>query len=515
MSPVNRLRRTLATIKPVHDSPIGLIHPYWARKPLNIIKVIIESLTEVGDTIADPFVGSGTVAFAALSSHRKVIASDLNPLACLLTKTNVLLALTPKRTNALLREYLQHLHNLTIKWFSLPSGYVIERRRFQVSGTYENGEFSLTPVEIVATTYNDSKYSGRMVLTGDDAVYTPKVPGTYLHSPVDFRKLRLIPNSRIAVPKGAKLSHYFTPENIAFINLSLREIPKFSRSLAERTILTALISSVFPLLRLSDKKASSQWPYWRPKLQLTSRNPLIVLNQRVQAFQEAGEWGATQLDTNSTKNFILKKSAVQDLFHKGIKQKSVDLVLTDPPYADQAPYLEYSSMWNLILRLGKTERLISKEIVKTDAPTRREDSDAYAQRLCKGFKVCCEMLKPGGHLAFFYQDRDLNNWRMIARTLATQGVLVRDIVPLPKQRRSMKTVTTPGRTLDGDLLIIAERVDVVTQSKSVDEFAAKHICDTKESIRERLVRQSDLSEHALRIRDCFARISEDFGSLGG
>jgi hypothetical protein len=64
---------------------------------------------------------------------------------------------------------------------------------------------------------------------------------------------------------------------------------------------------------------------------------------------------------------------------------------------------------------------------------------------------------PDGWLALFYQDPVLRHWVALQAALVSAGLTLREIVHLPKQRRSMKTVTTPGRTLDGDLLVIAHR----------------------------------------------------------
>ena len=59
----SRLRTRFEALVPRHDSPIGLVHPYWARKPLNVIDTLIEVLTQPGDLIVevrDPSALAGT-----------------------------------------------------------------------------------------------------------------------------------------------------------------------------------------------------------------------------------------------------------------------------------------------------------------------------------------------------------------------------------------------------------------------------------------------------------------------
>ncbi|MFY9983094.1 MAG: DNA methyltransferase, partial [Methanoregula sp.] len=55
------------------------IHKYWARKPDNIVAAYIERYSKEGDTVLDPFSGSGVTAIEALRLGRKAIAVDLDP----------------------------------------------------------------------------------------------------------------------------------------------------------------------------------------------------------------------------------------------------------------------------------------------------------------------------------------------------------------------------------------------------------------------------------------------------
>lgn len=66
------------------------LHQYWSRKPWYVVRQYIEHFTKEGDTILDPFVGSGITACEALIARRKIIATDLNPIATLITKITCL-----------------------------------------------------------------------------------------------------------------------------------------------------------------------------------------------------------------------------------------------------------------------------------------------------------------------------------------------------------------------------------------------------------------------------------------
>lgn len=64
------------------------IHAYPARLLVNIPSFFLStSLSAVGDTVLDPFCGSGTVLLESILANRNAIGADSNPLARLITKT--------------------------------------------------------------------------------------------------------------------------------------------------------------------------------------------------------------------------------------------------------------------------------------------------------------------------------------------------------------------------------------------------------------------------------------------
>lgn len=477
---VGLLKIKLSKEKPQHDTPIGLIHPYWARKPLNIVDTIIQHLSKPGDLILDPFAGSGTIPFSAVSNNRLAIGSDLNPLSIFISRNIIGLGKIKDSDLVFVKDFFKKAGDIYSKWFFY-NGEMIERIRYQVMGEYTNGNFRLTPTEIVTKRETKNAWKGRNVY---DNFELPELtaPKRLLSSPINFKKIELPENSRIAIPKGANLAHFFDEKNICVINYLYELISSSSTNENVKNAMLFILSSSMPLLRLSDKKASSQWPYWRPKTVVTSRNPFFVISKRIDAFEQGVEWARDK--ASNAENISLKKlyqsskvgsysinqSPAQNIRDLGIKNSSIDLILTDPPYADQAPYLEYSELWNSLLFQKKGSSFYSSEIVKTDAPLRKRDDSQYIFRLSEAFKECCEVLKPNGYLAFFYQDRNLLHWSEIAKTLNSHGLVIIDVLALPKQRRSLKTVTSPGRTFDGDLLVIARKQKLSSRTNAKNKI---------------------------------------------
>jgi hypothetical protein len=62
------------------------LHPWPAKFIPQIPAAVIAACSEPGDRVLDPFVGCGTTAVEALRAGRSVVATDINPLAVLITQ---------------------------------------------------------------------------------------------------------------------------------------------------------------------------------------------------------------------------------------------------------------------------------------------------------------------------------------------------------------------------------------------------------------------------------------------
>ena len=78
-------RRPLEAVRPhVHG-----FHVYPARLHPDTAAGLIDSLSNPGQVVLDPFVGSGTVAVEALAAGRLAVGNDLNPLAVAIARCKV------------------------------------------------------------------------------------------------------------------------------------------------------------------------------------------------------------------------------------------------------------------------------------------------------------------------------------------------------------------------------------------------------------------------------------------
>src|SRR5579862_948040 len=65
---------------------LAAFHKYWGKKPVECLAFLMEMLTQSGDVIIDPFVGSGFVGREAVLRGRRFIGIDINPVAVELSR---------------------------------------------------------------------------------------------------------------------------------------------------------------------------------------------------------------------------------------------------------------------------------------------------------------------------------------------------------------------------------------------------------------------------------------------
>lgn len=90
------------------ESTLHQIAPYIGRMKSRMAQCLIESYSQPGDIVLDPFVGSGVVALESAIRGRGVICCDFNPYAVTLTKAKLTAPPTLDEALARVQKYLHH-----------------------------------------------------------------------------------------------------------------------------------------------------------------------------------------------------------------------------------------------------------------------------------------------------------------------------------------------------------------------------------------------------------------------
>lgn len=440
-------------LKPIVDNPAGFMHNYMARKPYNVVSEIIKRFCPENGCVYDPMFGSGTTIIEASKLGRKAIGTDINLLAYKLCKTSLTrwdldkVARTIdsfcKDVRSLCSPLYMHIEDEETR--------ILERCHFDRCGT-----------ELVPTMYwyklqINGKLTGRKKAVASNAfIEQYKI---YEHSEKhNIEDIALIPNSRIAIGPNATVYSYFCNRNLIAMDRILGILRSYQNSYCY-DILELLVSSAINLIKLSDKKASSQMPYWLPKKDVTSRNAVMIIEQKAAAFKEGLVYLCEKCRSFVDEDdIILKNMPAQNISLELLPNESIDLILTDPPYTDQVPYLEYNQLWYKVMGWnGFTDESLDAELVVSDAPSRKKDADDFNHIFEAILSRISPALKTNGYFIMFYHSFDLKSWSKILKTMQEHGLAYCGQIPSATPRKSFKTIMTPKGTLDGNYIVVFQK----------------------------------------------------------
>ena len=131
-----------------------------------------------------------------------------------------------------------------------------------------------------------------------------------------------------------------------------------------------------------------------------------------------------------------------------IRDRSVDVVITDPPYYDMIEYADASDLFQVWLKrcLYRAEPdLFGPEVQQPDGlqdknleiivrrvhePNRvKHDTEFYEAMLAKSFSEARRVLKPDGHLVVVFGHSDPDAWKRLLGALQTAGFVVTSAWP--------------------------------------------------------------------------------------
>ncbi len=414
------VQKTAATTLADPESYRGLyaFHKYWGKKPAEPMRYLIQHLCPEGGLVVDPFLGSGISALEAVQLHRRFVGMDINPAAVRLAR----LLVSPPSARAV-QEALTHISAL-VKDAILES-YTTTHKRPATHFVWRNGV-----MEMVWRTNGESR--NRLELPPDEHdIALAESFATY--QPKRLRAPRFFTNSRINSFPSMTFKELFTGRALRNIELLLAAIDDLPSAIQEalRLSLTAAVGQMSKMVFAitgrgkttgvsSERMEVGSWVigYWRPE-QHFEVNVWNCFERRVQKLIKAiAESEVMQFDAkpgglasvcDGDADYALLNGDTLQLLPE-LPDKSVDLVITDPPHGDRIPYLELSELWNVIL--GE-EPLFESEIVVSNAKERAKKTSGYNQAMSKFLEIASHKLRDSGFLVLFFNARTEESWKFL------------------------------------------------------------------------------------------------------
>lgn len=402
---------------PTGYKDIYAFHKYWGKKPAEVVRYLIKYLSKENQVVLDPFMGYGTTLIEATKLERKAIGIDLNPVVT----------------------------DIGRLMLSLPDPSEIETSFNYIENTVKNEIFNsyrTDKPDFIATHYLWDEDNLKEVWAKNAGVFGKK----QILKPTDidfdmadtFRdyQLRLLnageffQNSRINTNSNTNLYDLFTGRALRNIELIIDAINKlpFEGRLPLMLSLTSSSGQMSKMVfAIRNRKSNIEknitktevgsWVvgYWCPELHFEinvwncfeRRVKKLIKVSRKARNSEIIQFSTEPLDIieGKTNACVINDDCLRTM--ASLPEKSIDLILTDPPHSDRIPYLELSNMWNIIL--GK-KLDFSSEIGVSNAKERNKDKNQYAKDMKNFFELTSRVLKDSGILALIFNARDKMSW---------------------------------------------------------------------------------------------------------
>ena len=147
----------------------------------------------------------------------------------------------------------------------------------------------------------------------------------------------------------------------------------------------------------------------------------------------------------------------------GVPDKSVDYVITDPPYYDNIHYSELSNFFYVWLSLLLNEPCFRSKNVPVEQEaivnSKLQKTDKTYQNLLSGiFLECCRVLKDGGKFVFTFHHSNPKAWWTILMSICESGFVIDDYFPVQSEY-NVNPHIRGKQAYDMDLVLVCKKRD--------------------------------------------------------
>ena len=417
----SRSEKTIETSSVVAEThpPEYLLHKYWARKPHNVIRHYLKSYFKPGDLLVDPFCGSGVFLAEAKKLGINSRGYDINPIAFLISSVTT----DPPSKADFERAARKILELAKSKYeilYQLSTGgtvrYVVHQMitrcgtcnvEYSSGDTKKVGNRSYCPRCNLKLSFNQESCVGTKIvkiydkqnneiLDEEELAIQENVSKT--NGSIEAFNIPLVTNRRILAFPDMKTSDLFTPRAFTVLCDLFQQAHKIEDTKVKNAILLLLTSATAQCSRLIPsrnnlKTGGPAWTvpgFWIAPVHLET-NPLIHLEARFGKFIKGIGRLSEEYKNSDAISIVTNQSATNGLGN--IEDETLNGIFFDPPYGDNVPYVEFSSIWNSFLN---RDIEYTDEIVVSDRKTFKSSWDKYQTDIEKVIGLFFRKLKDEG-----------------------------------------------------------------------------------------------------------------------
>lgn len=142
-----------------------------------------------------------------------------------------------------------------------------------------------------------------------------------------------------------------------------------------------------------------------------------------------------------------------------IPDRSVDAVITDPPYFDFVHYSELSDFFFAWLSPALRARYswMDKQDSSDQGEVQHKDPRVFARQLSSVFTEACRVLKDDGVLAFSFHHSRAEGWAAIYEAINTAGLAVVAAHPVHAELRAASPKTSAKEPISLDAILVCRK----------------------------------------------------------
>jgi 16S rRNA G966 N2-methylase RsmD len=443
-------------------------HPYFTKRAWNVVQAYIDHFTSPGDTILDPFGGSGVTAVESLVLRRKAIYVDVSEWACFLARQT---AIAPIDLSSL-QDAFRHIEG---------------KFRPFVEDLESSSNDQLKERSLADWFPKDVPLPSNADVRTVEELFTPRM----LHALARLRSL--IMETQDEVTRDLMLLAFSS--TVARINKTFLSAANRAESRGG--------SAIFSIYRYKVAKKPIELPMWDQ------------FSKRFHRLLEAKKETNHLID-----DFYADGDTAR--FHHGscchlldlMEPESVDYIYTDPPYGAHIAYLDLSTMWAAWLGMEPSKEDRSEEVI--EGGELRKSRDDYQRLLHSSLNQMYEVLKSGAWLSIVFAHRDTGYWNMLVDSCGAAGFQYKNTVVQPVGVVwSMHKKKNPLRVLSGELVLNFQKPRPLARSRTPrNPIDLVRICSEK-TIIERIGATTEDLHHALIPALLEAKLLDEFSKSCG
>lgn len=464
---------------------------YWGKKPHNIWSTYIERYCPEDGIVLDPFVGSGIAAFEAAKLGRHCVAFDLNPLSAFFIEV----------LSSCLNEAAFRLHydRIVAKVAADPiyQKHFLCAYKREPAVVFNYRWLGNQPSEVVLKT--SSGVQARIPARPVDkakAQEQASIACPYWYPKDKFPKTPSINHKFIKDLGGDSFKDLWTRRNLYLLSLIFHEIGKVLDKNVRLQLLSGFVQTlhltcrmVYPRSVDSNRDFSGSWGRadYMIRRKSMEQNPLIVFQRSctdkqgvLAALKDAKAQfpeGVSIADITTTRR--LRKRAlinygivdVADM-ERYLPEKSIDFIITDPPYAGLVRYLDLSLVWLVWLQKVNKKYMpdLMAEITIKEGVISREE---YRRRLTNAFRQMHRALKDDGKIVITFHHQQIREWNEFVNAVRLSGFAFDKVTHQYNKRSGESNVANPYGTSGSDFYIrgVKQRdVDFTNDASGLEHF---------------------------------------------